>query len=62
MASLHQWENRYHARVFYMPGELNRMADDASRLQQLTNAAFLQHFQQQYPQEKPWTLWTTNFS
>ena len=56
MASLHQRENRYHARVFYLPGELNRMADDASRLQNLTNDVFLHHFQQQYPQEKPWTL------
>ena len=56
MASLHQRENRYHARVFYLPGELNRMADDASRLQTLSNDAFLHYFQQHYPQQKPWTL------
>ena len=56
MASLHQRENRYHARVFYMPGELNRMADDASRLHHLTNEALLQHFEQHYPQEQRWTL------
>ena len=56
MASLHQRQHRYHARVFFLPGDMNRMADDASRLQHLTNDAFLQHFEQNYPQAKPWTL------
>ena len=32
------------------------MADDASRLQNLSNDAFLHYFQQHYLQEKPWTL------
>ena len=32
--------------ISIVSGELNRMADDASRLQDFTNDAFLQHFQQ----------------
>ena len=32
------------------------MADDALRLQHLTDAAFLSHFEQSYPQDAPWTL------
>ena len=56
MASLHQRENRYCARVSYLPGDLNRMEDDASRLQHLTNDELLLHFEQNYPQPKPWKL------
>jgi len=32
------------------------MADDASRLQHLTDSEFLHHFNSVYPQETPWTL------
>ena len=55
-ACLHQRQHRYCHLASYLPGELNVMADDASRLQHLTDAAFLAHFQQHYPQHAPWTL------
>ena len=55
-ACTHQRAQRYHHIAFYIPGEANVMADDASRLQHLTDALFLTHFKQQYPQPTPWKL------
>jgi energy-coupling factor transporter ATP-binding protein EcfA2 len=40
----------------YLPGPDNIMADDASWLQHLTDSAFLTHFEQAYPQPRPWQL------
>ena len=45
--------------VFYHPGTLNTMADDASRLFHLSNTSFLSTFSRKYtPQQSPssWTL------
>ena len=56
LASHHQRAHRYCATVSYLPGDLNRMADDASRLQSLTDPAFLAHFDSTYPQGKNWQL------
>ena len=55
-ASAHQRAHRYCHRAKYLPGLMNVMADDASRLQHLTDSAFLAHFQQKYPQPQPWQL------
>jgi sugar (pentulose or hexulose) kinase len=55
-ACSHQRQYRYCHLAHFLPGEANVMADDASRLQHLTNCAFLDHFQQEYPQPKPWRL------
>jgi hypothetical protein len=56
-ACAHQRQHRYHCHLaHFLPGEANVMADDPSRLQHLTNCAFLDHFQQAYPQPKPWRL------
>ena len=55
-ASEHQRRFRYCSVVSYLPGEANVMADDASRLQHLTDVAFLAHFEQHYPQPRPWRL------
>ena len=55
-ASDHQRANRYCHLATFLPGEANVMADDASRLQHLTDDSFLQHFQQAYPQPRPWVL------
>ena len=45
--------------VFYHPGHLNTMADDASRLFQLTNQSFLSFFSRKYnPMQSP-SSWTT---
>jgi hypothetical protein len=55
--ALHQ---RYHRSINlydYLPGPLNEAADDASRLQHLTNSQFLAHFNAKYPQKQSWRLW-----
>ena len=54
--SAHQRLHRYCSTTSYLPGRLNVMADDASRLQHLTDSAFLCHFEQHYPQPRPWKL------
>ena len=56
IAALHQREHRYCHQAWYIPGPANVMSDDASRLQHLTDAAFLAHYEQVYPQSQPWTL------
>lgn len=55
-ASDHQRLHRYCHLAHFLPGDRNSMADDASRLQHLTDSAFLAHFQQRYPQPKGWSL------
>ena len=55
-ASDHQRTHRYCHLAHFLPGEQNVMADDASRLQHLTDSQFLSHFEQHYPQPKPWRL------
>ena len=56
MSSLHQRHHRYLAQYGHIPGPANQMADDASRLWDLTDPAFLLHFEQTYPQPQPWQL------
>jgi hypothetical protein len=55
-ASNHQRIHRYCHRAQYLPGDSNCMADDASRLQHLSDADFLSLFNQRYPQQQPWEL------
>ena len=55
-ASALQREHRYCSLNFYLPGPDNVMADDASRLQHLSDSAFLSHFEQHYPQSQTWTI------
>ena len=57
-ACQHQRLHRYCQLGYYIPGPANNMADDASRLQHLTDEAFLSHFQQAYPQPLPWKMLT----
>jgi hypothetical protein len=56
LACLHARRYRYYHKAFFLPGRRNVMADDASRLQHLTDDEFLSHFEQRYPQSKPWQL------
>lgn len=56
LASDHQRLHRYCHLTSYLPGPANSMADDASRLQHLSDHDFLSHFEQQYPQNLPWQL------
>ena len=55
-ACQHQRLHRYCHHAYYIPGPANVMADDASRLQHLTDTDFLLHFNQEYPQPQPWIL------
>jgi hypothetical protein len=52
--SIHQRFHRYHSTESYIPGPSNVMADDASRLLQLTPSQLLAHFNLKYPQTNSW--------
>jgi hypothetical protein len=56
LGSLHQRHHRYLLQYDHIAGQANSMADDCSRLWNLTNTQLLTHFQQTYPQYKPWKL------
>jgi hypothetical protein len=58
--ALHQRFHRYVKLKDYIPGSINTMADDASRLFHLSNIDFLAYFNQTYPQPLPWRLYTVN--
>ena len=49
-------EQRAHHRIGHLSGVDNRMADDASRLWHLSDAAFLAYFNSSYPQKRSWRL------
>ena len=55
-ACAHQRLHRYCSRSFFIPGQANVIADDASRLLHLSDADFLSHLEQCYPQSKPWRI------
>ena len=54
--ALHQRAHRYVARHHFIPGTLNTMADDASRLWHLTDMQLLTHFNSSNPQPTSWQL------
>lgn len=54
--SLHQRHYRYLAKSSYIPGKANTMADDCSRLWNLTDDLLLSYFNERYPQTMPWEL------
>jgi hypothetical protein len=56
LQALHQCFHRYHSSAFFVPGKLNAMADDCSRLWHLTDAELLSHFEFHYPQTASWRL------
>jgi hypothetical protein len=56
ISSLHQRFHRYNSDYQFLSGLANAMADDASRLFKLSDPQFLAHFEQMYPQQKPWRL------
>jgi hypothetical protein len=57
-SALHQREYRYVATHNHIAGKANVMADDASRLWDLTDSALLSHFESTYPQASPWRMLT----
>jgi hypothetical protein len=54
--SMHQRFHRYVSLKDYVPGPLNSLADDASRLAYLDDQQFLTYFNSTYPQPTPWHL------
>ena len=54
--SLHQRHFRYRSTIDYLPGPLNVLADDASRLWNLSDEQLTYHFNSSYPQTKPWIM------
>jgi hypothetical protein len=56
--SLHQRHFCYLAKPDYLPGPLNLMADDLSRLWHLSDSQMLSYFNEHYPQDQPWQLAT----
>ena len=56
--SIHQRHFRYVSKASYIPGPANQMADDCSRLWNLTDSQLLAHFNATYPQAQSWQLVT----
>ena len=56
--ALHQRFHRDISLHDYVPGHLNLAADDASRLQSLSNRELLHYFNTRYPQKHSWRIWT----
>jgi hypothetical protein len=56
LQALHQRFHRYHSSSFFVPGKLNAMADDCSRLWHLSDAQLVSHFNLHYPQTACWRL------
>ena len=54
-SSAHQRHYRYHEETSHISGDANGMADDTSRLQHLSIAQLLTHFNATYPQNLSWT-------
>jgi hypothetical protein len=54
--ALHQRFHCYCLSSFFVPGLLNAMADDCSRLWRLTDAELISHFNLTYPQTGSWRL------
>jgi hypothetical protein len=57
LQAIHQRFHRYMPLLSYLPGKLNTMADDASRLWHLFNQQLLTHFNTNYPQYLSWQLY-----
>jgi hypothetical protein len=56
LQALHQRFHRYFSSIFYLPGDVNIMSDDASRLFALSDVNLLTHFNTVYPQMNSWRL------
>jgi hypothetical protein len=55
--AIHQRFHRYIPLHSYLPGQLNAMADEASRLWNLSDNELLTHFNAVYPQDRSWQLY-----
>jgi hypothetical protein len=57
LQAIHQRHHRYVPLHSYLPGQLNAMADDASRLWHLSDQQLLTHFNTAYPQHQSWHIY-----
>jgi hypothetical protein len=57
LQAIHQRHHRYVPLHSYLPGQLNAMADDASRLWHLSDQHLLTHFNTMYPQHQSWHIY-----
>jgi hypothetical protein len=58
LQAMHQRFHRYHPTFSYIPGPKNVMADDCSRMWNLSDSQLVAYFNTTYPQKLPWRLWT----
>ena len=56
LACAHQRHHRCCLKVGFLPGEVNVMSDDSSRMQHLSDTELLSHFEQLCLQPTPWVL------
>ena len=56
LQALHQHYHQYISTQSHLPGPLNAMADDTSRLWNLSDSELLMHFNSSYPQLCSWTI------
>jgi hypothetical protein len=57
LQAIHQRYHRYIPLHSYLPGKLNAMADDTSRLWHLPDEHLLTHFNAHYPQHRSWHIY-----
>ena len=55
-AALHKRHFRYNNEMHHLPGHLNQMADDCSRLWSLSDSQLISHFNLNYPQPSTWKM------
>jgi hypothetical protein len=58
LQALHQCVHRYAPRHDYLPGEMNAMTDDCSRLWDLSDSQLLAHFYYLYPRPNSWRFFS----
>ena len=56
ISSIHQRHFRYKPDTHYIPGPINAMADDCSRLWFLSDAELIDYFNSTYPQKESWQM------
>ena len=56
LQALHQRHYRYMSLHDFIPGHLNRLADDASRRLEWTDSELLTHFNHYFPQKRTWRV------
>ena len=56
ISALHRRKFRYQSSTNYIPGPVNAMADDCSRLWHLSDSQLLAHFNSHYPQATSWKM------